>query len=258
MASNQGHTNVISSRQNDIVRLFRSVRLRHKDRSLIFLEGARLIKDAAQNGTLISAVLLTEKALSKYSELRNLAAESCHTITESVAEYLSETKTTSGVFAIAKPPLTEYELDGNIAYLCGISDPGNMGTLLRTCNAFGFSAALFGCADMYSQKVIRSSMGAVFTVRTKVFHTKADIIKNIRQNNNVYAAVLSDDSLVLGEDELSSNASIAIGNESFGLDDDVINACKAKIIIPMESTAESLNAAVAGAILMQKIYSNKK
>jgi rRNA methylases len=255
MASNQGHTNVISSRQNDIVRLFRSVKLRHKDRSLIFLEGARLIGDAMQNGIEISAVLQTEKALLKYPEL---CVENCHTISSDIAEYLSETKTTSGVFAIAKPFETEHELSGSIAYLCGVSDPGNIGTLLRTCNAFGFSAALLDCADIYSQKVIRSSMGAVFTVKVNVFDTKADIIQNIRQNSNVYAAVLSSDSLVLGKDELPTDASIAIGNESFGLDEDVAGACKAKIIIPMESTAESLNAAVAGAILMQKIYSNKK
>ena len=142
--------------------------------------------------------------------------------------------------------------------LDGIQDPGNIGTILRTADALEIPVVLLeGCADPYSHKVVRSSMGAVF--RTPVVQTTWKQALAACANANIPVAVtaLSETSVDLRQAKLTDMA-VVIGSEGQGVRGEILEAANAQLIIPMNQRCESLNAAIAAAIVMwqmkQDIY----
>ena len=134
--------------------------------------------------------------------------------------------------------------------LDGIQDPGNLGTILRTADALDVPVALLeGCADPYSHKVVRSSMGAVF--RTPVIQTDWETARAACHTAGVSVAVtaLSDRSQDLREVNLGSMA-VVIGSEGQGVRSQILEDAQQELIIPMNPHCESLNAAIAAAIVM--------
>ena len=134
-----------------------------------------------------------------------------------------------------------------------LRDPGNLGTVIRSCNALGIDRLVISddCADIYSPKVIRAAMGGLFCLRIDILPSKclADAILSLRKGGRaVYAAALRKDALKIGGIELKRGDCFVIGNEGHGLSEDVIEACDACAIIPMTEGSESLNAAAAAAI----------
>ena len=134
--------------------------------------------------------------------------------------------------------------------LDGIQDPGNLGTILRTADALGVPVALLeGCADPYSHKVVRSSMGAVF--RTSVVQTTWEETRAACAKAEIPIAVtaLSDSAQDLRTAALNRMA-VVIGSEGRGVRQEVLDAAGVQLIIPMNPHCESLNAAIAAAIVM--------
>jgi len=134
-----------------------------------------------------------------------------------------------------------------------IRDPGNVGTIIRNAAAFGIERLIFSsdCADIYSPKVIRAAMGAVFKVKIDVVENFTDVILKLKKNGKrILGAALKTDSLVLGKDKLSSEDVVVVGNEGHGLSNEIMNLCDNTLFIPMCENTESLNAAIATAIIM--------
>lgn len=134
--------------------------------------------------------------------------------------------------------------------LDGIQDPGNLGTILRTADALGVTVALLeGCADPYSHKVVRASMGAVF--RTPVVQTTWEEVKDKMQQAEIPVAVtaLSKRAQDIRNADLSKMA-VVIGSEGQGVRQEILDNAQAELIIPMQDHCESLNAAIAAAIVM--------
>ena len=134
--------------------------------------------------------------------------------------------------------------------LDGIQDPGNLGTILRTADALSVPVALLeGCADPYSHKVVRSSMGAVF--RTPVVQTTWEEAKAACMEANIPVAVtaLSSRAEDIRTAALDTMA-VVIGSEGQGVRAEILENCQAELIIPMNENCESLNAAIAAAIVM--------
>jgi TrmH family RNA methyltransferase len=122
-----------------------------------------------------------------------------------------------------------------------VGDPGNVGTLMRTADAFGASVALSaGCADPTSPKALRASAGAIFRVRTTRFDDAP----------RPWVALLAHEGESLHEVELGVEASFVLGAERAGLSADVVERCDAQATIPLAGEAESLNVAMAGAIAL--------
>jgi TrmH family RNA methyltransferase len=122
-----------------------------------------------------------------------------------------------------------------------IVDPGNVGTLLRTADAFGAAVALSrGCADVTGPKALRASMGAVFRVPTTLFEEAPE----------PWIALVPRDGSPLPDVELGDPVSFVLGAEREGLPPEVLRRCKAQATIPQSGSAESLNVAVAGAIAL--------
>jgi len=251
---------VIRSRENlhakQLDTLLRQKKAREAS-GLFVLEGARLCLDALSAGLRPESVLLTASALRKNPGLAALTGQARQTIwlDETLAERLGDTKTPQGVFAVLKtPPPTTVKIheQGRYLLLHQVRDPGNLGGTLRTAAALGASAAfLYECAEAYSPKVVRASMGGVLRIPVAVVDDMAQQIQILRQSSvKTYAAALRQGARLPGCLSGDGGKAILIGNEGAGLPDDLIAACTDCVTIPMKSGSESLNAAMAAGILL--------
>lgn len=133
-----------------------------------------------------------------------------------------------------------------------IRDPGNFGTMIRTAAAMGFNGIMtVDCADLYSTKTLRASMGAAFRCDIYDSSNPSSDIKVLQsEGRRVLAAALGEVSYLLEEAELFVDDCIVIGNEGHGISKEILAACDAALKIPMTEGSESLNAAAAAAIIM--------
>ena len=161
------------------------------------------------------------------------------------------------IFSCMQPQWDAAALDDKeqVLLLDGLQDPGNLGTILRTAEAFALGAVVLceGCADPFSPKVVRSTMGAVF--RLPVWCTDAETL-HVRLRDAglpLYGAALRDDTADVRALPLHRCA-IAIGSEGRGLTAQVLALCDRTVRIPMEAHCESLNAAMAAAVLLWEAY----
>lgn len=254
----------ITSRRNEIVRtaarLSDSAEYR-RERGLYFLEGARLCADAALSGVPVRTLLYTQSAGERYEKylapVRRCARET-YLVGPQAAEAMSRTKTTQGVFCICELPappsgLPEQKDGRGFLALEDLQDPANLGTILRTAEALGVDGVLLGgsCCDLYSPKVLRASMGAVFRLR---FFTAADLEAAVLELNRrgflTAAAVPDPGAKPVTALDFSKPCVLAVGNEGSGLKEGTRSACAERTTIPMPGRAESLNASAAAAILI--------
>lgn len=258
---------VISSRTNDrvknLLRLCNEPSVRRTSGECVAY-GLKLADEAARLGAEIKELWLTESAAERceiaYPDLANAACETVM-MSESVAEKLSDQPSKQGALAVISIPnilgVDEITTSNRIIALCGVQDPANVGTAIRTASAFGWRVLLDAhCADPFSPKALRSSMGAVFSMPIARTPDMTDAIAQLlNANHEVLAATLRKSALTLGEFIVPQKLTIAIGSEGRGLPQAVEQACPAAISIPMTKNVESLNAAAAAAILMWELRS---
>ena len=172
-------------------------------------------------------------------------------VPEELMTSVSPMKTPQGVLFTCRLPRAELPetLDGaRYMVLDGVQDPGNVGTVLRTADAFECDGLLLldGCADPYSPKTVRASMGAIF--RRSVWTCTAQQMAQALKASHIplYGAALRDDTL--------DARAVAIGSEGRGLTEEVLSLCDKTIRIPMSPRCESLNAAIAATVLLWEAY----
>lgn len=171
-----------------------------------------------------------------------------------VMETISPMKTPQGALFLAQLPSTappERLEGGRYLVLDGVQDPGNVGTIWRSADALGADGLLLvnGCADPYSAKVVRATMGACF--RLPVWEGTLEDLTGLlaRSAVSLYAAALRDDTEDIRSVPLGS-AAVVIGSEGRGVSQPVLDACRATLKIPMRDRCESLNAAVAASVVL--------
>ena len=192
-------------------------------------------------------------------------------VTEDVYKKISLEKSPEGVFCISKTLdkihniiiiyRKDYFRNSSCLLLDGINDPGNLGTILRSASAFGTDTVILSknCADVYNSKTVRASMGAVFRQKTLRAENLADVVTLLRENRiKVYAAALSKNAIPAENLDFSENLCFVVGSEANGISEKVLQACNASIIIGMENTTESLNAATAASILLYEKYKSNR
>ncbi len=179
-------------------------------------------------------------------------------VPEDVMASVSPMKTPQGVLFTCRLPHTELPsvLTGRCyMVLDGVQDPGNVGTIWRTADAFDCDGLVLlpGCADPYSPKTVRASMGAVF--RSPVWTAQAQELKAVLSESTIplYGAALRDDTLDARAVDYT-RAALAIGSEGRGLSDEMLQLCDKTIRIPMAERCESLNAAIAATVLLWEAY----
>jgi TrmH family RNA methyltransferase len=168
-----------------------------------------------------------------------------------VMESISPMKSPQGALFLCRlPEKKELTVTPGMLLLDGIQDPGNVGTILRTADALEIPVVLLeGCADPYSHKVVRSSMGAVF--RTGVVEASWEQVAAACKKAGIPVAVtaLSDRAEDIRKAELNRCA-VVIGSEGQGVRKEILSSADMELIIPMNERCESLNAAIAAAIVM--------
>ncbi len=256
---------LITSRENqkikDIIHLMASKRTRGESGRFAF-EGLKLASDALDAGIRIERLFFTERAsekkIEKFETLLN-AAEQCYMITEALCQKISETDSPQGVFCQCYLPHQELILkkEGGYLLLSSLQDPGNVGAILRSVNAFSLRGVILSedCPDLFSPKVIRASMGGVFRASALVTVSLESTIRHLREIGvPVYAAALSSESIAIDQIDLKG-AAVIIGNEGGGISPEIIKLCDRSLIIPISVGCDSLNAAVAAGIISWEMRS---
>ncbi|WP_300331105.1 RNA methyltransferase [Fusobacterium sp.] len=147
------------------------------------------------------------------------------------------------------------EIEDNIIVLDKVSDPGNLGTIIRTVDAAGFKDIILttGSVDCYNEKTIRSTMGSIFNVRI-TYLTEERMVEFLKEKNyKLIATALDKTSIPYTEMSLSNKNAIIFGNEGNGIGKNLLDIADEKVIIPIYGTAESLNVAMACGIILYKV-----
>ena len=251
--------NVITSRENPRIKRACALRDSEKQRAaagLFFAEGPKLCLELAR-GCRAAELYATAPALAHTPALAGLGPAVVE-ITQPVAEKLAGTRSTQGVFALFETPATDpaplLAAARRILALESVQDPGNVGTLLRSAAAFGFDAVLLGpgCAAPFSPKVLRASMGAAGRLPLGVCADLPAALGALRGRGVacLAAALYKARPLDAVGTQFPGGVCVVIGSEGQGLSDAAIAACSAAVRIPMTDRVESLNAGVAGSILL--------
>lgn len=182
---------------------------------------------------------------------RRLRAE---TVSSAVMEKMSDTRSPQGILAVVRMKLSSLEDlgAGPLLILENVQDPGNIGTLFRTAEAAGAGGVIVSgdCADPYSPKVLRATMGAVFRLPFVISEDLPATLRKLQAAGTaVYAAHLKGEDLYT-EAAFPEKCAFLLGNEGNGLSEEISALADRKIRIPMEGKTESLNVAVAGALLL--------
>ncbi len=255
---------LITSKDNRLVKEWRALNEQAKQRrktGLFAIEGARLCGDALASGLAVSAVLYTAAARGNYAavvESLIAAAGEAVEITPELARSMADTANPQGVFCVIKSLDIQLSLDtidnmGRYGVLEDIQDPGNLGTMIRTAEAFGLDGLLLssGCCDVYNPKVLRASMGGVFRLPLAVTQDLPAAIAALQARGmTAFACVVDADAEPLHRVDKTAGVLCVIGNEGNGLKTATVAACKKRVTIPMAGRAESLNASMAAGIAM--------
>ena len=240
----------LTSRKNSVIRQLRALgreRSARMEAGLFVCDGEKLLCEAIQCGAEIDTVLWAEAPA---MDVPNAAHQ--YTAPAELVEYVSALSHSPGpVFAIRMHSKALPETLRRVIVLETVQDPGNVGTVLRTANALGIDAVILtgACADLYSPKTVRSTMGAIFRLPVLECDLAALRLLLERYDLPLYGAALTDSARDLRSVSLS-RAAVAVGSEGQGLSRALLDFCDGEIIIPMQPGAESLNAAVAASVLM--------
>lgn len=225
------------------------------EQGVYIVEGIKMFEEAPK-GEIVKAYI--SKELFERGSLGNsLKGISYEILTNEVFCHVSDTKTPQGILCIMKQK--KYGLEQLLAgktplllVLENLQDPGNLGTMMRTAEGAGVTGVLLnrGCVDIYNPKTIRSTMGSIYRVPFLYTDHLLEELEKLHQKGIVtYAAHLRGEGYY-DEESYVGPAAFLIGNEGSGLSEELSQKAKKYIKIPMEGRLESLNAAVAAAILM--------
>ena len=239
----------ITSRKNPLLQQVRRLLASRKDRvqsGLFVADGTKLLEEAVRWWPGLETVILSDGVQAQVPEHVRLVR-----VPNDVMESISPMQSPQGALLVCRlPEQKPFTPKPGMLLLDGIQDPGNIGTILRTADALNVPVALLeGCADPYSHKVVRSSMGAVF--RTNVVQTDWQTVQAACREAGIPVAVtaLSDRAQDLRDADLRSMA-VVIGSEGQGVRKQILENAQQELIIPMNPHCESLNAAIAAAIVM--------
>lgn len=243
---------IITSTRNQTVKLARSLAEKkfREQHGLFLVEGGNIVKDIPAE-TEVEFFLVSESRAEERAAALALTRAKVYYVTDDVMKSLSDTVTPYGIAAAVKIPERRFCLPaGNAVLLDGVSDPGNLGTIIRTAAAAGFpDVYLLGCADAYSGKAVRASMGGIFRVRvTAVSEEQA-----IRLVESTPSVVLDMDGGSLLETGLRAPVTLVAGSEAHGVRQSVAERSARVASLPMQNGMESLNVAVAAAVAMYSV-----
>ena len=247
----------ITSRQNPLMthlRKLASSRSYRKKSGEYLCDGTKLLAEALKWGAEVKTAVFSEGV-----DIPPLPdGVRAVRVSEELMRSVSPMETPQGaLFTVALPEVQLPETLSGKHYLVldGVQDPGNVGTILRTADAFDCDGVFLvnACADLYNPKTARATMGAIF--RREAYTVTAEELFALLRKSGVplYGTALRDDTVPLAEANLA-RAAVAIGSEGRGLSQQVLDECAKTLKIPMNPRCESLNAAIAATVVLWEMY----
>lgn len=241
----------VTSRKNRIIthlRTLASDSAYRRECGEYICDGEKTLREALACGAEVVCVLWKDSA--KDIELPDFVQR--YAAPAELFEYASPLRSSPGpAFSVRIPKRDLPERPEKVMVLENVQDPGNVGTVIRTANAFGIDTVILcgACADIYNPKTVRASMGAIF--RQRVLEMSIAEIDEFTRRCclPLFGAALSDKAADIRRAELHRCA-VAIGSEGRGLTREMLDICGGELIIPMMPDSESLNAAVAASVIM--------
>ncbi|WP_294548302.1 RNA methyltransferase [uncultured Pseudoflavonifractor sp.] len=244
----------ITSRQNPLMVRIKKLahsRAQRREEGAFVCEGPKLIEEALKWGADVETILAAEGC----SVPQSLTGRTRQVeVPDSLLRAVSSVETPQGLLAVCRTPALappDKLSGGRYLVLDGVQDPGNLGTIWRTADAFGADGLLLvnGCADPWSPKTIRATMGACF--RLPAWETELETVRALLDGAGIplYATALRADTADVREVDLKRSA-VVIGSEGRGISEEALALCRRTIKIPMRTRCESLNAAMAAGIVL--------
>ncbi len=251
-------TSTANGQIKELVKLQKSAKERKKTGCFI-AEGIKLVKEAFLED-MLEKVYLLDKLLED-SEIKELCDQTEYElVAESVFLDIADTVTPQGILGIVRQPKYSAEElinseKGHFLLLEDLRDPGNLGTIMRTAEGAGMNAVLLskGSVDLFNPKVVRATMGSVFRVPFCYAEDLGQVIDALKARGIPVYGTMMKGSKRYNECDYRSGAGIVIGNEANGISEDIAAHLSGTVMIPMAGRLESLNAAVAAAVLMYEM-----
>lgn len=233
---------IITSLKNEKVKYWynlRNKKFRDQERRFL-IEGDHLINEARKQNLVIETISIVDKNADYF-------------VTREIMEKISEQKSISYNAAVVRF-IKEDSITGNVLILDGVQDPGNLGTIIRSCIAFGVSNIILSdnSVDLYNSKVIRATEGMIFNINV----LRRNLIEFIPIVKNLGYKIIGTDvkNGINIKDINKENIAIVMGSEGQGLSNEVKNMCDNFVYIKMDNACESLNVGVATSILLYEVY----
>ena len=233
----------ITSRHNP---LFKALLNMKKDRGVMLLEGRRLVDDALSRGCIPRSIAVATSFLGGH----RLSVKPEAILSDPLFADISETETPQGILGFFDVPWSDGEEimgQDRVVILDGLQDPGNVGTIVRTAEAFGFTGMLImpTTASPFSAKAVRASMGSCLGIRI----ARGDVL-DVKRLPHRILAMAAGGGTKLSPGLFRGKTAICLGQEAAGVSSDILAIAHETVSIPMTGKAESLNVAVAAGIVM--------
>lgn len=251
----------MTSRQNALVKRFRALAQERGTDSEVLLDGAHLVEEALASGIRVDTAMFSESALRGRLARLARAVERTGTRAVAVADAVFPTASpvqhASGVVAIARVATASMDdvlrpRPSLLLVLDGIQDPGNLGAIVRAAEACGATGVIIGkgSADAFGWKALRGAMGSSLRIPIVQRVPTAEAVQRVKAAGVRVFAAVPRDGTPLPDCDLRADAAVLLGGEGAGLTDRLIATADARLTIPMNSPVESLNVAVASALVL--------
>ncbi len=246
-------TEHITSLKNPKVTTWKSLKDRkgRRETGCFLAEGRKMTEEALASAFPVEAVLVDEARMAEFALPENLPV---YAMPGHVLAAVCDTKTPQGIAAVVR--MADVPARGTrFAAMDGVQDPGNVGTIIRTADAAGFDGVLLSnqCADVFSPKVLRATMGSIFRMGIRVTDDLPGMLKTMAGEGFAVLSSQLDGTPFYQRENVGEKFVLVIGSEGNGVTDEVKAAATHKVKLPMRGGAESLNAAVAAGIMMYEL-----
>ena len=257
---------MITSTSNAQVKKLLQLQKKSKARNeeqVFLVEGLRMFAEVPEER--VEKLYISESLFNKKKHDLNLGRFSVEILSDTVFQYVSDTKTPQGILCIVKQK--KYDLEAllevknpHFMVLDNLQDPGNLGTIVRTAEGAGVDAVFMSkdTVDIYNPKTIRSTMGSIYRMPVVYVDDLLELLQQFKERGiQSYAAHLEGKNSYDQEDYKEGTA-LLIGNEGNGLREEISNAADTWVRIPMHGKVESLNAAIAASVLMFEVCRQRR
>lgn len=241
----------ITSLKNPKVAAWKALKDRkgRRESGCFLVEGRKMVEEALASAFDVETVLVQEGM-----ELPDGLTMPVYELPAHVLAAVCDTKTPQGIAAVVRMK-EQSALGKHIVVLDGVQDPGNVGTIIRTADAAGLDGVLLStqCADVFSPKVLRATMGSIFRMNLRTTDDLPGELTKLREKGYSILSSQLNGTPFYEREKVAEQFALIIGNEGNGVSEQVQQTATHRVRLPMRGGAESLNAAIAAAIMMYEL-----